>query len=76
MLARLGDVLARIARPHRCDEAIPVDVQAKLWQLGLPCSEETPREHVISQLWARKRLLQTSLLPIWGGPGATPPAAA
>lgn len=76
LLARLSELLARLARPYGCDEAIPAEIQAHLWQLGLPCDELTPREFVIAQLWARKRTLQTSMLPLWGGPGATPPAAA
>ena len=75
MLVQLGDLLSKIARPHRCDDAIPVDVRAALWQLGLPCSEGTSREEVIVKLWAKKRSLQT-MPPGWGGPGITPPAAA
>ncbi len=66
LLLQLGDVLARIARPHRVDEALPQEVKASLWQLGFPCHELTPREELIAQLWARKRILQ----------GVTPPSAA
>jgi hypothetical protein len=75
-LVALGDLLSRIARPYRCDDVIPVDVRAALWQLGLPCSELTPREEVIARLWAKKRTLLTAMPPGWGGPGVTPPAAA
>jgi hypothetical protein len=75
-LAQLGDVLSRVARPHRCDDVLPVDVQAMLWQLGFPCTELTSREEVIARLWARKRSLLTAMEPGWGGPGITPPAAA
>jgi hypothetical protein len=75
LLVQLGDLLSKVARPHRCDDAIPVDVRAALWQLGLPCSELTPREEVIARLWAKKRSL-TAMVPGWGGPGITPPAAA
>lgn len=76
MLARLSELLAQLARPYSCDDVIPVEVQANLWQLGLQCDELTPREELVALLWARKRRLQTALLPLWGGPGATPPAAA
>lgn len=75
MLARLGEALMRIARPYHCDEALPVEVQGLLRQLGFSCDERTPREELIARLWARKRTLQFSLQPEWGGPGATPPAA-
>jgi hypothetical protein len=75
-LAQLGDLLSRVARPHRCDDALPVDVQAMLWRLGFPCTELTSREEVIARLWARKRSLLTAMEPGWGGPGITPPAAA
>ena len=76
MLARLSELLAQIARPYKCDEVIPVDVQANLWQLGLACEATTPREDLIARLWARKRSLQAILFPVWDGPGALPPSAA
>lgn len=76
MLIQVGQVLSRVARPHRCDEAIPVDVQARLWQLGLGCDEATSREDLIARLWARKRTLQVNFQPTWRGPGPTTPAAA
>jgi hypothetical protein len=76
MLIQVGQVLSRVARPHRCDETIPIDVQAHLWQLGLPCDEATSREDVIARLWARKRTLQVNHVPTWNSPGPTPPAAA
>jgi hypothetical protein len=76
MLAQLGELLARVARPYGCDEFLPDDVQATLWQLGFPCTELTSREEVIARLWARKRSLLTVINPGWGGPGVTPPAAA
>jgi hypothetical protein len=53
--ALLGQALSRLARPYRCDEALPADVQANLWRLGFPCNERTPREDLIAELWARKR---------------------
>jgi len=65
-----------VAHPHRCDDVLPVDVRAALWQLGFPCNELTPREEIISRLWAKKRTLLSSMQPGWGGPGITPPAAA
>ena len=76
MLYQVGQVLSKVARPYRCDETIPVEVQANLWQLGFPCDEATPREELIARLWARKRTLQVNVEPAWGGPGPTPPAAA
>ena len=76
MLVHVGELLSKVARPHGCDDAIPVDVRASLWQLGMPCNEMTPREEVIAKLWAKKRTLLTSTTPGWGGPGITPPAAA
>lgn len=76
MLVRLGEALSEIARPHRCDDAIPAAVQANLWELGVPCEPLTPREDLVAKLWARKRTLQVAMDPSWGGPGATPPAAA
>jgi hypothetical protein len=76
MLVRLGEVLAQIARPHLCDQVIPVEIRANLCQLGLPCTEETPRQTLIAELWARKRTLQLLVQSRSGGPGAMPPAAA
>jgi hypothetical protein len=76
MLVRLGEVLGQIARPHLCDQVVPVEIRANLCQLGLPCTEETPRQTLITELWARKRSLQLLLQSRSGGPGATPPAAA
>ncbi|HSS60231.1 MAG TPA: hypothetical protein VLK30_02100 [Candidatus Limnocylindrales bacterium] len=76
MLVRLGRMLEQIARPHSCNESLPTEVQAGLWQLGLPCTELTPREEIIAGLWARKRSLLTAIGPEWGGPGLTPPSAA
>jgi hypothetical protein len=77
MLARLGKLLDEITRPHLYDEALPVDVQARLWQLGFPCNERTTREELIPRLWARKRVLLSGGGPEWtGGPGLTPPSAA
>ena len=66
LLVKLGQALSQVARPHGCDESIPDDVRAILLQVGVPCTERTPREELIQTLWARKRgLLQV-----------TPPAAA
>ena len=62
LLDQLGEVLSKIARPYRCDDVLPVDVRASLWQLGLQCNELTSREE----------LMQFE----WGGPGVTPPTAA
>jgi hypothetical protein len=76
MLVRLGELLSKVARPYRCEDSIPADVRAALWQLGLPCSEVTSREEVIASLWSKKRSLLTAMPPGWGGPGVTPPAAA
>ncbi|HKV87749.1 MAG TPA: hypothetical protein VJT78_07115 [Candidatus Dormibacteraeota bacterium] len=76
LLHRVSQLLALIARPYNCDALIPTEVQTNLWQLGVPCNELTPREFLVAQLWARKRSLETSLVPLWGGPGATPPTAA
>jgi hypothetical protein len=79
-LLRLGELLSRVARPHRSDDVLPVDVRTALWQLGFPCTELTSREELISRLWARKRSLLTAMPPGWGGPsdrgGLTPPPAA
>ena len=76
MLVRLGRVLEQIARPHSCNEVLPVEVQANLWHLGVPCNELTPREELVSRLWARKRNLLSAIQPEWSGPGVTPPSAA
>ena len=76
MLFQLGRALARVARPHRCDEALPVELQANLWRLGVPCDAQTPRDEVVSLLWARKRNLSLAFQPRWDGPGETPPNAA
>jgi len=76
MLVRLGKILEQIARPHPCDEALPIEVQASLWQLGFPCNELTPREELIPRLWARKRTLLMGIGHEWRGPGITPPSAA
>ena len=76
MLVRLGRLLEQIARPHLCNESLPVEVQAGLWQLGFPCSELTPRDELIPRLWERKRVLLSALQPEWRGPGVTPPSAA
>ena len=76
MLVQVGTLLSKVARPHRCDDALPAEVQAGLWELGLPCSEQTSREELVTKLWARKRSLMLNLQPEWGGPGVTPPTAA
>ena len=76
LLVQLGDVLSKVARPYHCEDVLPVDVRAALWQLGVPCNELTPREELIARLWAKKRSLLTAIQPEWGGPGVTPPAAA
>ncbi len=77
LLIRLGRILDQVARPHPFDEAVPVEVHASLWQLGVPCDELTTREELITRLWARKRSLLTVTQPGWGGgPRFTPPTAA
>ena len=76
MLVHLGQALDRVARPHLCHEAVPVELQANLWRLGVPCDADTPRHEVISLLWARKRNLSLAYQPRWDGPGETPPNAA
>jgi hypothetical protein len=76
MLVQLGQVLDRVARPHSYDEALPAEVQANLWRLGVPCDAQTPREEVVTLIWARKRNLTLAFQPRWDGPGATPPTAA
>jgi hypothetical protein len=77
LMARVGKILDQVARPHRCDDALPVEVHASLWQIGMPCDELTTREELIARLWACKRTLMTLTQPGWGGgPGLTPPTAA
>jgi hypothetical protein len=76
LLVQVGDVLSKVARPYSCDDVLPVDVRAALWQLGFQCNDETPREEVIARLWAKKRSLLSTMHPGWDGPGVTPPAAA
>jgi hypothetical protein len=76
MLVQLGDILSKVARPHRCDDELSVDVRAALWQLGMPCNDLTSREELVARIWAKKRSLLTAIRPEWGGPGVTPPAAA
>ena len=76
MLVQLGLALDRVARPHRCDEVLPAELQSDLWQLGVPCDEQTSRAELVSLLWARKRNLSMAFQPTWDGPGATPPNAA
>jgi hypothetical protein len=77
LLYRLGKILDQVARPHQCDEAVPGEVHASLWQLGVPCDERTTREELIARLWARKRSLMTVMQAGWGGgPSMTPPSAA
>ena len=76
MLVQVGQVLAKVARPYRCDDVLPGDVRATLWQLGLRCNELTSREEIITRLWAKKRSLMSAAQPGWGGPGVTPPSAA
>ena len=77
MLLRVGNLLSRVARPYRCDDGLPADVQAGLRELGFTCSDETPREELIAHLWAHKRNLMLARQPGWGhGPGITPPSAA
>jgi hypothetical protein len=76
-LVQLGRLLSQVARPYRCDDGLPDDVRASLWQLGVACNEMTPREELIARLWQRKRTLLTAMRPEWGGgPGVTPPSAA
>ena len=76
MLLQVGEVLTRVARPHRCDDVLPVEVRAALWQLGFPCDELTPREEIVARLWAKKRSLLSALRADSGGPGFAPPGAA
>jgi len=76
LLVQLGDVLSKVARPHRCDDQLPPDVRQTLSQLGFHCTELTSREELIAGLWARKRSVLTTMQPGWGGPTVTPPAAA
>jgi hypothetical protein len=76
MLVQLGELLSRVARPYRCDDVLPGEVQATLWQLGVPCTELTSREELVARLWARKRSLLTTMQRGWSGPGVRPPPAA
>lgn len=76
MRFQVGRLLSEVARPHRCDETIPLEVRADLWQLGFPCDEAISRKEVIARMWARNRTLQVDLQPTWGGPRPMPPAAA
>lgn len=76
LLARLGEMLSQIARPHGVDDDLPLEVRSGLCQMGFPCNELTTREELISRLWARKRILMAAMQPQWGGPGFTPPSAA
>ena len=76
MLVRLGRILEQIARPHGCDDVLPVDVQTSLWQLGVPCDGFSPRQELVARLWARKRSLLVAMQPEWTGPGINPPSAA
>jgi hypothetical protein len=75
MLARLGEILSQVARPHAVDDDLPPELRSGLHGLGFPCTDLTTREELISRLWARKRILMAAIQPQWdGGPGA-PPAA-
>jgi hypothetical protein len=65
-LVELGDLLSRVARPHRCDDALGAEVQVSLWKLGLPYSINTTRQDLVAQIWARKRSVLAE----------TPPSAA
>ena len=76
LLAQVGEMLSKIARPYPADDELPPEVRSGLSQLGLSCTERTTREELISRLWARKRSLLTAMTPEWGGPGFTPPTAA
>jgi len=76
LLDRLARLLSQVARPHRCDDGLPDEVQSGLWELGFPCSDETSREELVARLWARKRSLLLTMRSEWGGPGVTPPTAA
>lgn len=50
-------------------------VQASLWQLGVPCTDVTPREVVIARLWSLKRVItQVQLNETQAG--GRPPSAA
>lgn len=75
-LVMLGEALAKVARPHDCDDVIPVEVRTALWSLGVPCTDLTPRQELVARLWARKRNLLTAIQGHWGGPTLTPPSAA
>jgi hypothetical protein len=75
LLASLGEMLSEVARPHAVDDDLPLELRSGLHRLGVPCTEMTTREELISRLWARKRILMAAMQPQWdGGPGA--PSAA
>ena len=76
MLVRLDQALDRVTRPHRCDEALPAELQANLLLLGVPFDARMPRQELVSLLWARKRNLSLAFQPRWDGPGTTPLNAA
>jgi hypothetical protein len=75
-LSLLGEMLAKVARPHHADDELPSEVRRKLGLLGLPDVEFATREELIAGLWARKRSVLMAMEPDWGGPGITPPSAA
>ncbi len=75
-LSLLGEMLARVARPHRADDELPTEVLRKLGLLGLASDQFATREDLIAGLWARKRSVLMAMEPDWGGPGITPPSAA
>jgi hypothetical protein len=75
LIHRLGAALDRVARPHARGEPLPMAVQASLWQLGVPCTDVTPREVVIARLWSLKRVItQVQLNETQAG--GRPPSAA
>lgn len=75
LLVRLRQALDRVARPHSYDEALSGELQATLLRLGVSFDERTPRQELVSLLWARKRNLSLAFQPTWDGP-ATPPQPA
>jgi hypothetical protein len=54
MLVKLGEVLAPIARPHRFDEVIAVEVQSNLWQIGDALGCTNPRGHLQATMARRQ----------------------
>lgn len=76
LLLHLSQALDGVARPHPCDEALPVELQTNLLRLGVPFDGRTPRKELVSLLWARKRNLSLAFQPTWDGPGTPPPSAA